>query len=129
MRAVALLLLTGGVALAEGPPPEYFTGTYERVGRDGAAVPGLLNDVVRLDPVDGGLALTVCGDGPQEGPPLVLAFDETGDVTNLLQGKDGPFELWCLYANDGDNYPLLTCTSDGGARFLLWPEPDRPCAP
>ncbi len=129
MRAVALLLLTAGAALAEGPPPEYFTGTYERVGRDAAAPPGLLNDVVRLDPVQGGLALTVCGDGPAKGPPPVLAFDAVGDVQNLLHGRDAASDLWCLYGNNGDNYPLLTCTSESGARFLLWPEPDRPCAP
>ena len=128
MRWAAALLLGAGVAGAEVPPPEYFTGVYERVGRDGAVPPGLLNDLVRLDPVDGGLLMRVCGAGPSESL-LVLRFDEVGDVSNLLTGREGPFQLWCLYGNDGDNYPLLTCTSDGGARFLMWPEPGRDCAP
>ena len=131
--AVALGLAAAAVApgpvRAEGPPPEYFTGVYERVGRDDAAPPGLLNDRVRIDPVEGGLAVSACKTGGE--PLFVLEFQAFGDVTNLLvsrPGRPGP-DLWCLYGNNGDNYPLLTCASgDGtGTRFTLWPAPDAPC--
>jgi hypothetical protein len=129
MRTLAALLLSAGAALAEGPPPEYFTGTYQRIGRDGASPPGLLNDPVRLDPAGEGLALRECADPVGEPvSPLLLEFDRTGEVPNLLIGEQGPFQVWCLHQNNGDNYPLLTCGSDGGARFTLWPEPDLPCA-
>ena len=129
LAALLLLSFAAGAGLAEAPPAEYFTGVYERVGRDGAVPPGLLNDVVRIDPAPGGLAVSACG--AAAGAPLyLLRFDSFGDVQNLLvsQGDEGA-ALWCLYGNDGDNYPLLTCASDGpgGAKFLLWPEPDAPC--
>ncbi len=129
MRGMLVLLLCSGAALAEGPPPEYFTGTYERVGRNADSPPGLINDVVRLSPAPGGVALSECGAGPQEPLSLVLSFDRSGETPNLLVGTEGPFGLWCVHGNAGDNYPFLSCTSDMGARFLLWPEPDAPCAP
>jgi hypothetical protein len=122
VRGLAALLLTAGAALAEAPPPEYFTGVYERIGRDGSG--RMVNDVVRIDPGEGGLVLRVCGAGAGQVPER-LAFDTFGDVQNLLTG-DG---LWCLFSNNGDNYPLLNCAGDGAARATLWPEPDLPCAP
>ncbi len=128
MRGLAVLALCAGAAQAEGPPADYFTGVYQRVGRDSATPPGLVNDVVRLDPAPGGLALTVCGAGSGQ-TPFILAFDQIGDVTNLLWGGEGEDELWCLYGNNGDNYPLLTCSSTNESRVTLWPEPDTPCAP
>lgn len=118
-----------GAAMAEGPPADYFAGVYERVGRDGAAPPSLLNDLVRMDPVPGGLAVTVCDAGPDAPPLMVLGFEAVGDVTNLLADRRRTVEdpVWCLYGNNGDNYPLLTCSADSGAKFLLWPQPDAPC--
>ncbi len=122
MKVMAALLLTAGGALAEAPPPEYFTGVYERIGRDGSG--RLVNDVVRIDPGEGGLALRVCGAGAGQVPEL-LAFDTFGDVQNLLVSD----RLWCLFSNNGDNYPLLNCAGTGAERATLWPEPDQPCAP
>jgi len=130
--AVAAVLAVGvglGAARAEGPPPGYFTGVYERVGRDSATPPGLLNERVRIDPVKGGLAVTSCQAGAK--PLFVLTFQELGDVKNLLVARpDQPgVDLWCLYGNNGDNYPLLTCASGSGSgtKFMLWPAPDVPC--
>ncbi|MFZ1468275.1 MAG: hypothetical protein WAT09_04765 [Paracoccaceae bacterium] len=110
------------------PPADYFTGVYERVGRDAATPPGLVNDLVRLDPKGDRLSMTVCGGGADQ-PPYLLAFDTIGDVSNLLTGGPDQDRLWCLYGNDGDNYPLLTCAGETGSKFMLWPQPDAPCAP
>jgi hypothetical protein len=122
-----LILLASVLALpvaAREPPPEYFTGPYQRVGRTGGDSPELLNDRVRLDPLpDGqGVALRRCQGGgtavPAE-PPLELRPDPEGEVPNILQGKEGPFALWCQYFNDYGNYPVLVCASDMGAAFTL----------
>lgn len=123
--ALALCLAVAGAAGADTPSPEYFAGTYERVGRSGEAPPALLNDLVRIDPTPGGaLALRSCGTGPKEpGGLLILDFDRMGEVPTLLVARNGPFELWCQYFNDHDNYPVLTCGSDMGARFTLWAAP------
>lgn len=132
MKALAALVLCAGEAFAEGPPPEYFTGVYERVGRDGATPPGLLNDLVRMDPVEGGLAVTVCGARSANKPLMLLDFDSFGEVQNLLVSRGGDsVDVWCLYGNNGDNYPLLTCSGagPGGTMFLLWPKPEAVCAP
>jgi hypothetical protein len=116
--------------MAEPPSPEYFTGTFERVGRTADVPAHLMNDVVRLDPLpDGtGVMLTRClTTGPE--PGLALRYDLFGEVPNLLTGKEGPFEVWCQYFNDYGNYPVLICGSDAGARFTLIAQPDAPaCA-
>ncbi|MCB6177443.1 hypothetical protein LHP98_04775 [Rhodobacter sp. Har01] len=128
--AAALALASGaGAAMAEGTPPEYFTGVYERVGRDGATPPGLLNDLVRMNPVPGGLAVTPCAEGAE--PLFVLGFETFGDIQNLLVARQSMtvVDLWCLYGNNGANYPLLTCASgiSGGTKFMLWPKPEATC--
>lgn len=124
------MLLGTDAASAEGPTPEYFRGVFERVGRTADSPPALMNDFIRLDPTpDGALALRSCDGGPGEtDDPLILDFDRLGEVPTLLVGRNGPFELWCQYFNDYDNYPVLTCGSDMGARFTLWAAPDAPCA-
>lgn len=110
--ACSVLPLQAG--MAETPPPDYFTGVYERVGRSAGPSPRLLNDLWRLDPGPEGLRLSPCA--AATGAPLDLRFDRFGDVQNLLSGsgQDGA-ALWCQYFNDAGNYPMLFCSGDPGA--------------
>lgn len=113
-------------AFAEGPAPEYFRGVFERVGKTGDASPALMNDFVRLDPTpDGALVLSTCDELPAEtGDAVIFDFDRFGEVPTLLVSRNSSPEMWCQYFNDYDNYPVLTCGGDRGARFTLWAAPD-----
>lgn len=135
MRALAVLLLTAGSAAAEtaGPAMDYFTGIYERVGRSAGPQPGLIDDLVRIEPAaEGqGLSLSVCApDGAPGSGALTLHFDPFGEVTNLLQAGEGRAALYCQFFNDAGNYPIIACAgaAEGGeadrARFTLWPVTD-----
>lgn len=119
MRALAALLLCAGTATAEGPPPDYFGGVYERIGRSGETPPRLVNDLVRLIPDDaGGLRLTACrGDAAT----IDLRFDRFGDLQNLLSTPEGQPWLGCQFFNDMDNYPILACQGGDGSKLTLWP--------
>ena len=130
MRFVLALLLSAGAAMAQTPPADYFTGVYERIGRDDATPPGVVNDLVRLSPAKAGLALSVCGEAADT-PPVLLVFDRFGDVGNLLSTPEGADWLGCQYFNDMDNYPMLNCHDGKGGRFTLWPVNERAadCAP
>jgi hypothetical protein len=123
----AALLLLPSVVRAEIPSPEYFTGLYERVGRDDAG--GLVNDLVRLDPQGEALLLSSCN---AQGEPLsvTLRFEPMFEVENILSGSLGQSTLWCQFHNDGQNYAILNCATDAGARFTLWPQGSGPgCVP
>lgn len=124
LAGLALALAGAAPAGAEPPPPDYFTGVYERVGRSGGAAPQLLNDLWRLDPApEGGLRLSPCT-GPAQSPslaqspnlPQTLSFTRFGDLDNLLQSDAG---LWCQFFNDGGNYALLSCGAEDGSAFQL----------
>lgn len=125
-RAIALLALMPGMAMADGerPPAEYFTGVYERVGRTADAEPGLLNDLVRLapDPQGQGLLMTICApEGAPGTTPLLLRWDEFGDLANLLSADEGGAGLYCQYFSDAGNYPVIACgTGNGVGRYTLW---------
>ena len=107
MRWVLALVLCAGAARAEVPPPEYFAGVSERVGRSGDAPPVLLNDLVRIVPEGkDALAVTPC---EGEEMPLILNFDRFGEVSNLLSTPEGQDWLGCQFFNDMDNYPILNC--------------------
>jgi hypothetical protein len=119
---VLSLMLAAGLAAAEEwgvPDPQYFAGRYERVGRDSNAPRGLIDDVVRIDVEAGGLVLRDCGGGE-----VVLTRDRSFETQNFLTGRDGPVRLWCQFFNDSENYPVLACASEAGARFTLWPMAD-----
>ncbi|WP_157970886.1 hypothetical protein [Pseudogemmobacter bohemicus] len=129
LAALALVLVSGAAAAEERrPDPSYFTGVYERVGRSGAEIPALIDDLVRIAPTPEGwgLLLYSCAGGMQpDGWPIEFRPDEYGEVPNILAAKDGPFALWCQYFNDHSNYPILPCQSDMGAQFTLWPVTDE----
>lgn len=125
MRAALVLALCAGAAGAEGlPPPDYFAGLYQRVGRSGEADPVPVDDLVRLIPApDGkGLILRPCAAGEGE---IALRQDRFGDVSNLLSTPEGQDWLGCQYFNDMDNYPILNCQDGEGGLLTLWPANDR----
>ena len=112
--AAALVLWAGAAPAGPGVPgAEWFRGVYERVGRDAS---GTTDDRVRLDPDGANLRLTACG-----APDLPLAFDPYGLRENALVSGTGDAALTCLFHNDGYNRPILTCRSEAGLRFTLWP--------
>lgn len=132
MRAfvfAAAFLTCGAMAQAETirPDTSFFTGVYERVGRSGAEVPALIDDLVRITPVDGTWALDVfpCATVADQDAPIRLNPLDFGEVPNILEGQAGPSGLWCQYFTDHSNYPILTCQSEMGARFTLWPITDE----
>lgn len=125
MRALPLLLaLAATAAGAEDryPDTSFFTGVYERVGRDAQSPPGLIDDLLRIEPAAEGWGLRVsrCAALDEPGWPLDLRHSGYDEVPNILEGRDGPFGLWCQYFTDHSNYPILTCGSETGARFTLW---------
>lgn len=134
VRVSTLLLAIAlpGAAMAEErvPDPSYFTGIYERVGRTAGNEPQLLDDRVRLrpDPEGQGLLMTVCApDGAPGTEPLLLRWDDFGEVPNLLSAGDGAADLYCQWFNDAGNYPLILCaTGDQRGRYALWAAPEVP---
>ncbi len=120
MRTFAAALAIGWAAVAQAGPgvpgADYFSGLYERVGRGAGDEPRFFNDRVHIVPAEGNLALSSC-----TAPPLVLAFDPWSEIENLLVGRDGDARMWCLFHNNGDNYPILTCRDDAGGAWTLWP--------
>lgn len=113
--AVCLALCPGGALAGPGVPgADWFAGVYERIGRDAGAGP--LDDRVRLVPKGGNLRLTACG-----APDLPLGFDPYGLRENAIVSGTGAGALTCLFHNDGYNRPVITCRSEAGARFTLWP--------
>lgn len=123
MRGLALALFIAGPALAGPgvPGPDYFSGTYQRVGRDGATPPALIDDLVRIVPLRTSVELTFC-----EGPPIALGFNASFEQENLMVGPSMGGGVECLFHNNGFNLPILTCRVQDGARFTLWRLADVP---
>ena len=125
-----LVAMTAFAAGAEQmrPDPVYFTGVYERVGRTASDPPGLIDDLVRIAPTaEGwGLLMSSCGTGMQpDGWPVEMRPGDHDEVPNIIGEDEGPFRFWCQYFNDHSNYPVLTCQTDMGALFTLWPITDE----
>lgn len=117
-RAVALAALAVLPMPAHSGPgtpgPAYFTGLYDRIGRDDAA--GLVNDHVRLEPAGQALSMLSCG-----AAPLTLVFAPWSLGENFVTARIKGGTMVCQFHNDGDNHPIFTCQSDTGARMTLWP--------
>lgn len=95
------------------PGADWFRGVYERVGRDAG---GVLDDRVRLVPDGVNLRLSACG-----APDMGLGFDPYGLRENAMVSGAGAAALICLFHNDGYDRPVITCRSETGTRFTLWP--------
>lgn len=98
------------------PGPAYFAGTYQRVGRDSAAPPVLVDDEVKISVRGAGLRLEDC-----RGTDTQMVFFPTMDGENVILGRADGAEFICLFHNNGQNRPILTCEADAGGRFTLWP--------
>lgn len=129
MRVLALLVLLPAPVLAEVPPPDYFTGVYERVGRRGTEPPELVNDLIRITPDrHGDLVISPCvagGNDPILDRDSTLDFVGFGDVENLLATREGEPWLACQFFNDMDNYPIIACHGASDQLITLWPANDR----
>jgi hypothetical protein len=124
MRAILAVLLLCAPALAEPPPVEVLAGGYGVVGRDDARPPRLVDGWLRLDPEGAGLAVTGC-----DGPAGRLDFASMFEAENYLTGRIGRWEIWCMFAIDADNYPMLNCATEDGVRVTLWPDGGTADAP
>ncbi len=124
-RAAAVLLagLIAGAGAAEARPgtpgPQYFAGTYERVGRGGGALPGLINDRVTITAVGQAVAIRAC-----RGPQTLMGFGPAFEIEHLMTGAQAGVPVDCLFHNNGYNRPILTCRAGDGASYTLWPVSD-----
>lgn len=121
--AATLAVVVAGLPAVAGPGvpgADYFTGLYSRVGRDGGNPSGLIDDEVLVMPDGGNLAIEECGGGRTK-----LVFSPFSEIENLLEGNTAQGWLYCLFHNNGQNYPILTCQAEDGALYTLWPLEDR----
>ncbi len=121
--AMLVLLATGAPGRAEGPPPEFFAGTYDLLGQVMPASGQTFADVMRITPFAGGLSVETCRLG--SGELSLIAPDSHGpDLTGHLKTST----LRCNYHVDQGNYPLLVCGMSTGvnddpshpSRFVLF---------
>ena len=98
------------------PGPAYFAGTYERVGRDSALPPRFMDDRVSITVMGRGLRLEDCA-----GAETRMFFFPTMDGENVILGQTDGADFACLFHNNGENRPILTCRADAGGLFTLWP--------
>lgn len=122
---IAAALMAGGAMAKTGTPgPDYFVGSYDIVGQTAGAE--FISGLARVDVQGSGLRVSQC-----KAKDLVLSFGPAFEVVNLLSGSQNGDTVACLFHNNGYNRPILTCRSDGGAAFTLWPRAgDAPaCAP
>ncbi|MCR8726306.1 hypothetical protein [Frigidibacter sp. ROC022] len=117
LRLSMILGLVATTALADRPPPEFFQGRYRVVGRDAATPPKLIDEDVRLEVAGKGLTSHLCGR-----PEGRMDYDSIFEADNFLHGGVGPWVVWCLYTNNGSNYPILNCGGDAGELFTLFPD-------
>ncbi|MDZ4312133.1 MAG: hypothetical protein U1A24_16415 [Cypionkella sp.] len=114
-----LLLCAASPVLAKPgtPGPAYFSGSYERIGRQGGDAM-LQNDRVTIAPDGQGVVIAGC-----TGAALTMSFGPAFEVTNLMTGTQAGVTVECLFHNNGYNRPILTCRAADGAAFTLWPLP------
>ncbi len=108
------LLAVPALAKPGTPGPAYFSGIYERVGRDAGGA--LHSDLMQIEPAGTGVTLTAC-----TGDVVTLSFGPAFEIVNLMTGAQGAEDYDCLFHNNGYNRAILTCRSQGGAAFTLWP--------
>lgn len=115
--ALFLALLTSPAFAGPGVPgAAYFAGTYERVGRDSATPPAIVDDRVTITPRGTGLRLEDCA-----GRDTRMIFFPTMDGENVILGQTDGADFACLFHNNGLNRPILTCRAEAGGVFTLWP--------
>jgi hypothetical protein len=107
----------GAAAAESGPPPEFYTGLYRMIGTEAA---GSVDQPVRLDAAGAGLAVSVCGGAAGE----TLMLPKGTEEDPYISGRIGGREVICEGFWTFENYPLLACYREDGARLTLWPSGD-----
>lgn len=126
-RLSAIMVLTAtlsatGPAVAQVPPADFFTGLYERVGRD--ADGELISDFVRLDPAGEGLKMSLCPIS-DSAAPLAELYLATFEGVDLLIISLGDTEIWCEFYKHEGSYAMIFCEGvDSKEKFTLWPLPN-----
>jgi hypothetical protein len=98
------------------PGPGYFAGSYQIVGRSAGEAPVLQNAPALIVSQGSGVAIKTC-----TAPDVVMSFGPAFEIVNLMTGDQVGDVVECLFHNNGYNRPILTCRSDAGAAFTLWP--------
>ena len=127
--AAVFVLAAGAVWAKPGTPgPAYFAGHYDFVGRSAGTAPVLQQGAAQIIPQGQDVVIRRCA-----APDVVMSFGPAFEMDNLMTGQQGQAGdlVECLFHNNGNNRPILTCTSRGGAAFTLWPldtgAPPLPC--
>ena len=105
-----------GAAKTGTPGPGYFAGSYQMVGRTAGQVPALQNAPASITAQGRDVVIKTC-----TAPDIVMSFGPAFEVVNLMTGSQAGDVVECLFHNNGYNRPILTCRSDAGAAFTLWP--------
>ena len=118
--ALGLALITASAvpihAKTGTPGPDYFAGNYQLVGRTAGAAPVLQNTAARITAQGRDVVIKTC-----TAPDIVMGFGPAFEVVNLMTGDQAGDVVECLFHNNGYNRPILTCRSEAGAAFTLWP--------
>jgi hypothetical protein len=112
-----ILASAAAVAAKTGTPgPVYFAGSYQIVGRTAGQVPVLQNAPASVIAQGSGVVIKTCS-----APDIVMSFGPAFEIVNLMTGDQAGDAVECLFHNNGYNRPILTCRSDAGGAFTLWP--------
>ena len=118
--ALLFALIAASAAPCHGktgtPGPAYFAGSYQIVGRTAGAAPVLQNAPASIIAQGSGVVIKTCS-----APDIVMSFGPAFEIVNLMTGDQAGDVVECLFHNNGYNRPILTCRSDAGAAFTLWP--------
>ncbi|MEP3277525.1 MAG: hypothetical protein ABJN26_15025 [Stappiaceae bacterium] len=124
--ALSLLTCSSLGAIAQGQPPlSYFDGNYEIVGRQADSLTELVGGDLTIATQGERLILT----SKTAGRGWLARKSGGGEGASPLAGKLNGREIFCLFQNDPDNYPRLTCktqpnTPDGApGLYTFWPQP------
>jgi hypothetical protein len=115
LAGVALLCAQPLAAKTGTPGPPYFAGSYDIVGLNAQA--GLINGAAQIIPMGREVIIRHCA-----GADTQMGFGPAYEVVNLMTGSQGGDRVECLFHNNGYNRPILTCRSEAGAAFTLWPK-------
>lgn len=127
-KCLALLIVFGSAfaAFAESlPPMGYFAGRYEIVWRAADSAETFIGGHVRMTAEGDRLILS----SETVGEGWLARNPSTREGASPLAGKLGGREMLCLFQNDPDNYPRLTCKTEPGSPegkpglLTFWPSP------
>ncbi|GEM_PF-2988220 len=105
------------------PPPSFFSGKYEMLGRAPGSDGEILQDRLEMRTENDELHLKSCKSGKGSITQRAIQDEHETDLTGTL----GDWALNCDYQVDRGNYPRLICTIPSGSpekrhgRVTFWP--------